>query len=106
MIFKLIETDNEENVVICLRIVIELHKQFRPAFSPEVQQFLSYVKSVYKDLPSFMDKIFEPKTPIKVADINDLNLAETLDDIFAITSVQTEKKPGDTAPSSVSSSLD
>jgi len=36
LMFKLLEVDNEENVIICLKIVIELHKQFRPAFSPEV----------------------------------------------------------------------
>lgn len=34
--FRLLETDNEENVMVCLRIIIELHKTFRPQFSPEV----------------------------------------------------------------------
>ena len=27
------EYENEENVLVCLRIIIELHKQFRPAHS-------------------------------------------------------------------------
>ena len=34
--FKLLETDNEENVMVCLRIIIELHKTFRPQFTAEV----------------------------------------------------------------------
>ena len=34
--FKLLEMDNEENVLVCLRIIIEMHKQFRPAHTPEV----------------------------------------------------------------------
>lgn len=34
---KLLEIDNEENVLVCLKIIIELHKQYRPAFNAEVQ---------------------------------------------------------------------
>jgi hypothetical protein len=33
---KLLQIDNEENVQVCVRIIIELHKQYRPAFNPEV----------------------------------------------------------------------
>lgn len=36
LMFRLLEVENEENVLICLRIIIELHKQFRPPYSPEV----------------------------------------------------------------------
>jgi hypothetical protein len=37
LMLKLLQIDNEENVQVCVRIIIELHKQYRPAFSPEVQ---------------------------------------------------------------------
>ena len=40
LMFKLLEKENEENVLICLRIVIELHKQYRPPFSAEVSVHL------------------------------------------------------------------
>lgn len=33
---KLLQTDNEENVLVCLRIIIDIHKQYRPPFHPEV----------------------------------------------------------------------
>jgi len=33
---KLLKTDNEDNVLVCLRIIIDLHKQYRPTFHPEV----------------------------------------------------------------------
>lgn len=36
MMLKLLKTDNEENVLISLRIIIELHKHFRPCYNPEV----------------------------------------------------------------------
>lgn len=39
LVSKLLETDNEENVLVCLRIIIELHKQYKPTFNPEVSNF-------------------------------------------------------------------
>lgn len=39
LMLKLLRSDNEENVLVCLRIIIELHKQYRPAFNPEVYPF-------------------------------------------------------------------
>lgn len=36
LMLKLLEIENEENILVCLRIIIELHKQFRPTFNPEV----------------------------------------------------------------------
>jgi transformation/transcription domain-associated protein len=32
---KLLQTDNEENVLVCLRIIIDMHKQYRPAYGPD-----------------------------------------------------------------------
>lgn len=34
---KLLDTDNEENAVICLRIIFDLHKNFRPTLEREVR---------------------------------------------------------------------
>lgn len=36
LMLKLLQIDNEENVQVCVRIIIELHKQYRPTFNPEV----------------------------------------------------------------------
>ena len=43
VMFSLLETENEENGLVCLRIIIELHKQFRPPVSPEVCGMCTYV---------------------------------------------------------------
>ena len=48
--FKLLEVDNEENVLVCLRIIIELHKQFRPSHPPETFQSSSLLKFLYSAL--------------------------------------------------------
>lgn len=34
--FHSFQIDNEENALVCLRIIIELNKQFRPVFTSEV----------------------------------------------------------------------
>ena len=36
LMLKLLRVDNEENVLVCLRVIIELHKNFRPSFNSEV----------------------------------------------------------------------
>jgi transformation/transcription domain-associated protein len=42
LMLKLLQIDNEENVQVCVRIIIELHKQYRPAFNPEVQDVFAF----------------------------------------------------------------
>jgi len=83
------------NVIISLRILIELHKQFRPQYTQDIQRFLVFIKTCYSELPGHMDKIFEPKSPIKIKDINDVNVSSTLDEIYAVTSFQSDKKAPD-----------
>uniref|UniRef100_A0A803TE16 Transformation/transcription domain associated protein n=1 Tax=Anolis carolinensis TaxID=28377 RepID=A0A803TE16_ANOCA len=47
VMFRFLETENEENVLICLRIIIELHKQFRPPITQEVSiKHVSQILSV------------------------------------------------------------
>ncbi|XP_014681160.1 PREDICTED: transformation/transcription domain-associated protein-like [Priapulus caudatus] len=96
--FKLIQVENEENVLVCLRIIIELLKQYRPQFAPEIQTFLAFVKSIYKEFPNHVAAIFEPKSPIKVADILDISIETLLTETFTMTTVQTEKKNADGTP--------
>lgn len=42
LMLKLLRTDNEDNVLVCLRIIIDLHKQYRPTFHPEVSCVISF----------------------------------------------------------------
>ena len=50
--FQILTVDNEENVLVCLRIIIELHKQFRPQIKPEIKMFLQFVINFYKEFPN------------------------------------------------------
>ena len=92
LMFKLLEYENEENVLVCLRIIIELHKQFRPQHSMEITHFLQFVKSIYKELPNHLTKIFEPKQPIKVKDLSELNVEALLGETFTTTTITIDKK--------------
>ncbi|XP_039645081.1 transformation/transcription domain-associated protein [Perca fluviatilis] len=59
VMFRFLEIESEENVLICLRIIIELHKQFRPPISQEIHHFLDFVKQIYKDLQKVVLRYFE-----------------------------------------------
>uniref|UniRef100_A0A668ANL2 Transformation/transcription domain-associated protein n=1 Tax=Myripristis murdjan TaxID=586833 RepID=A0A668ANL2_9TELE len=59
VMFRFLEIESEENVLICLRIIIELHKQFRPQISQEIHHFLDFVKQIYRDLPRVVARYFE-----------------------------------------------
>ena len=71
--FSLIEIDNEENVQIALKILIELYKQCRPNHSAEVKQFLRIVRKMYQALPEAMDMLFENPIEIQPETIPDEN---------------------------------
>ncbi|NXW13039.1 TRRAP protein, partial [Circaetus pectoralis] len=49
VMFRFLETENEENVLICLRIIIELHKQFRPAITQEVGHKSCYMNRYFEN---------------------------------------------------------
>lgn len=105
LMLKLLQIDNEENVMVCLRIIIEFHKQYRPAYNPEIQHFLAIVKGIYTDLPKHLPKIFEPRLPIRVKDLKELNFDQLLGETYTITPIQVEKKTNDGATITVNKKL-
>lgn len=51
------QIENEENVLVCLRIIIELHKQFRPPLQSEASHTVE-------------SQFFEPSRDAKIASRN------------------------------------
>ncbi len=43
---NVLNTDNEENGLLCLRITFDLHKAFRPSLEDLVPPFMEFVKKV------------------------------------------------------------
>jgi transformation/transcription domain-associated protein len=98
LMFRLLDVENEENVLVALRVIIELHKQYRPPFGPEIQQFLSFVKSIYLKLPNHLNKIFEPKPMMRVKELTEVNLDNLLAETYTLTPIVSEKKTADGTP--------
>ena len=48
MAFDLLKLENEENVAVCLKIIIELHKQFRPLHSDQITS-VSFMSCLHFD---------------------------------------------------------
>ncbi len=61
----LLEVENEDNAVICLRIIIDLHKSYRSALENEVQPFLEIVQKFYTELPKTLSTTFTPDNKAK-----------------------------------------
>ncbi|KAK4475316.1 hypothetical protein MN116_002383 [Schistosoma mekongi] len=91
MLFKLVEIENEDNVLICVKLIIDIHKFYRPSFSNDVSRFLDFVKDVYRDLKFRANKIFEPKLKLEVPAISDIDLETEVLNTFTISSVYTQE---------------
>ncbi|XP_034140404.1 transcription-associated protein 1 isoform X2 [Drosophila guanche] len=92
MMLKILKTDNEENVLVSLRIIIELHKHFRPSFNQEIQLFLGFVKDIYTNLPNHVTSIFETSNDIWLVDLKELNLESLLPEAYAVKTIHVEKQ--------------
>ena len=77
-LFKQIE--NEENVLVCLRIIIELHKQFRPPLQSEVIIITVPCKS--KLTVSTRNSILDPRSYRVLRIEFRVSRIETLEEIF------------------------
>ncbi|CAI9763537.1 unnamed protein product [Fraxinus pennsylvanica] len=52
-------TDNEENGLICIRIIFDLLRNFRPTLENEVQPFLDFVCKIYQNFGATVSYFFE-----------------------------------------------
>ena len=53
---KIMEEDNEENALLCVRILFDLHKSYRPSLKQFVPRFLEFVQH---RKGSILDKYFK-----------------------------------------------
>lgn len=91
LIYRLVEKENEENVIICLKIITDYHRLLKSIMNNEVQQFFNFVKGVYRELPRNMTAIFSYKPQVKMATINEINLDNLLSETYSSFQIVTEK---------------
>ncbi|CAK8565292.1 unnamed protein product [Lathyrus sativus] len=56
---QVLTTDNEENGLICIRIIFDLLRNFRPTLENEVQPFLDFVCKIYQNFKLIVSHFFE-----------------------------------------------
>lgn len=92
LVYQLIEKENEENVIICLKIIIEYHRYLKNVITlNEVQKYFNFVKNMYRDLALNINLVFQYKSQIKVHDLTELNVAQILNESFSSFQILTEK---------------
>lgn len=64
MLMDVLHRDNEENALIALKTLFDLHRNYRPGLRSEVQPFLDLVQQMYKNVQNTMKKQFS--TPPEV----------------------------------------
>lgn len=55
---NVLNTDNEENGMLCLRITFDLHKAFRPSLEELVPPFMEFVKKARNPFLLSQDSLF------------------------------------------------
>ncbi|GAB2260071.1 hypothetical protein Droror1_Dr00010926 [Drosera rotundifolia] len=56
---QVLTTDNEENGLICIRIIFDLLRNFRPTLENEVQPFLDFVCRIYQNFRGTVGYFFD-----------------------------------------------
>lgn len=71
MLMNLIRVENEDNAVVCAKIIIDLHRAFRNVLEDQVQPFLDIVLDIFKNMEQTVKDLFDaPSTPIGSATVS------------------------------------
>ncbi|KAK9238263.1 hypothetical protein V1525DRAFT_117414 [Lipomyces kononenkoae] len=60
LLMSLLRIENEENGVLCMKIITGLHRTYKATLGDHVQPFLDLVVEVYKNMPAVVKETFEP----------------------------------------------
>jgi transformation/transcription domain-associated protein len=59
LLMQILRTDNEENAVLSLKIMIDLHRNYKTVVAEQVQPFLDFVFEMYQNMPNIVKDAFE-----------------------------------------------
>lgn len=57
---KIIREDNEENGILCLKLITSLHKAYKAKVESHVPDFVDFLEAVYKEMPKVVEEQFGP----------------------------------------------
>ena len=59
LLMQMLRTDNEENAVLSLKIMIDLHRNYKTVVADQVQPFLDFVFEMYQSMPIIVKDAFD-----------------------------------------------
>lgn len=63
--------ENEDNAVVCVKIIIDLHRAFKHVLEDQVQTFLDVVQEIYQNMDQAVKDAFDnPGTPASAATVS------------------------------------
>lgn len=61
LLLDLLRVENEENAVLCLKIIIDLHRTFKVQLEDYVLPFLGFVKELYQNMKEAVETTFKSR---------------------------------------------
>lgn len=56
---KILRVENEDNAVVCVKIIIDLHRSFRQVLEDQVQPFLEIVQEIFQNMEQTVKDAFD-----------------------------------------------
>ncbi|CEG78070.1 Putative Transformation/transcription domain-associated protein [Rhizopus microsporus] len=56
---KILRVENEDNAVVCVKIIIDLHRSFRQVLEDQVQPFLDIVQEIFQNMETTVKEAFD-----------------------------------------------
>ncbi|KAG1474893.1 hypothetical protein G6F56_000065 [Rhizopus delemar] len=83
-LMKILRAENEENAVVCVKIIIDLHRSFRHVLEDQVQPFLDIVQEIFQNMEITVKDAFDNpdqiSTPLSVASPRPMSPAADIPD--------------------------
>ncbi|KAG1145231.1 hypothetical protein G6F37_006937 [Rhizopus arrhizus] len=83
-LMKILRVENEDNAVVCVKIIIDLHRSFRHVLEDQVQPFLDIVQEIFQNMESTVKEAFDNpdqiSTPSSVASPRPMSPAADIPD--------------------------
>ena len=67
LVMDILMVDNQENALICLRIIFDVHKNFSPDLKDYVQRFINFFINLYLKLEKTVKQVFGEPNPVRMA---------------------------------------
>lgn len=58
-LMKTLRIENEDNAVVCVKIIIDLHRSFRQVLEDQVQPFLDIVQEIFQNMEQTVKDAFD-----------------------------------------------